>query len=91
MSAAPGIGAEIWAHAVDQSFGLSAVAAIQAQPKGPARAVEAAVWVRRAQERGIDQIATLFTPGMTDDDLDAVTELHIALALAIAAAAEATA
>lgn len=72
---------EQWAIGVDGGLGLAAQAAVAAMPRGPARAVEAARWVRRAHELGIDEVATLFLPGMSDDEVDALTELHCQLAL----------
>ncbi len=73
--------AEAAAVGIDGGFGRLAVAAIAARPVGPARAVDAAAWVQRAIDRGLEQIATIFPAGgMTDDELDATTELHCAIA-----------
>jgi hypothetical protein len=67
------------AIAIDGGFGLAAVAAIAALPPGPARAVEAVRLARRAAA-SVDQIATPISPDTTDDELDAMVELHTAIA-----------
>ena len=71
--------AETMAVGIDHGIGLSAIAAIAALPPGPARTVEARQWVQRAHARGIETIATLIVPNMTDAELDAVIELHTAI------------
>jgi hypothetical protein len=73
--------AEAVAVRIDEGLGVAAFAAVVARPRGPARIVEARRWVQRARARGIDTLATLIVPGMTDDELDAMTELHVAIAL----------
>jgi hypothetical protein len=67
------------AIAIDGGLGVSAVAAIAALPRGPARAVEAARWARRAATL-VDTVVTPISPRTTDDELDAMTELHTAIA-----------
>lgn len=61
---------------IDRGFGVAAHAAVAACPAGPRRAVEAEMWARRAGDR----VVTLIRPNMSADDLDALVELHTALA-----------
>lgn len=68
------------AIAIDNGFGLAAIAAVAARPAGIARAHEAALWARLAYERGIS-VATVMSPDTSDDLLDAFTELHYQLIL----------
>jgi hypothetical protein len=72
--------AEAVAVGIDRGLGMAACAAVAAMPVGPARAVEARRWVRRAQHLGIEKLVTVIPPNMTDDDFDAMVELHVALA-----------
>jgi hypothetical protein len=67
------------AIAIDGGLGVAAVAAIAATPRGEARAVEAARWARRAAAT-VDQVVTPISPTTTDDELDAMVELHTAIA-----------
>lgn len=67
------------AIAIDGGFGVAAVAAIAAMPRGPARAVEAARWAQRAAV-SVDQVVTPISPSTSDAELDAVVELHNAIA-----------
>ncbi len=72
--------AERFAVAVDGGIGLMAVTAIAAHPPGPARAVEASRWIQHALDRGVTEIVRVITPGMSDDEFDALVEFENALA-----------
>jgi hypothetical protein len=72
--------AERYSVAIDHGLGIAATAAIAALPPGPARAVEATRWVRLAARQGLDRVATIHRPDMTDAEHDATIELHVALA-----------
>lgn len=71
--------AEALAVDIDGGLGQLAVAAIAAVPRGPARDVEVARWVRRALRSG-ERIATLLRPDMTDDEYTATVDFATALA-----------
>lgn len=71
---------------VDGGFGMLAVAAIAARAPGPARELEAVVWARKAAARS-DYVATVFRPGMTDDEVEATTLFMCALEMERRAAA----
>ncbi|MGE0551358.1 MAG: hypothetical protein AB7O24_26100 [Kofleriaceae bacterium] len=71
--------AEQMAIAVDGGFGELAMAAIEAQPRGSARELEAATWARRATARGLDSVVTIVRPGASDDWVDAHGALLFAL------------
>jgi hypothetical protein len=68
--------AERLACSHDSGFGIAALAAVTACPPGARRRVEAEIWARRAGDR---DVATIIRPDMNVDEIDALTELHVAL------------
>lgn len=61
------------------AVGEAVMAALLATPRGPARAVEAALWAKRLVEGEHEHIAVVFRPESSDDHVDAHAELLYAL------------
>lgn len=70
--------AESVAVTVDGGLGIAATAAVRALPRGARRDLEVAHWVRRMHAE-VSEVALLIVPGMSEDELEAVIDLQVAL------------
>ncbi len=60
---------------IDTGFGIAAVAAVAARPKGLARQFEASKWIRRARDHGLNARVYPIRVDASEDEKDAVNEL----------------